>query len=552
MPLVRGHTEGSEVTTSDETQLKPDNEDIFLPSGDSNSPVLVIPKRLQCENPGEIFILIRDQGIEAHMMEVEFSSNKEQIRIQPSVWSDQVLYMKALDFAAGIVNVKVYSEGIMKYTTDIEYYTAMGEIVRLLNKVTDPIAFMCQALQISSKEKLDELLTFSLKSKMEPGGYDFSENDKSDYRRDNLHSGDLPTLLHFAAKYGLTQLVSLLMKCPGAVQASQITNKRGENPINLASSYGYNDVKKLLEELSVSEVSPDKEDQSVPFTGKAQVSSPQAEASKYSQDEEDDVYIIMTENPPKFLQEGEKNLKQEGKKTEIPDIEEIEREQDEMVEEEEEEDPYSIADSDDVYDMIISSDVKRKSSFIPNRPPAPTPRPPPATPVGIKEVNTPYIAQVFQQKSTHPQAGIDKLYTAVSKPGAKPTEYSTDYDTVTYHVGSGQEELIWLQEKVKMGEMTMDEALSKFEEWQAEQRKLDYLQKDKLHQLRCSIIGDRPEEDKLYDKLSIVHHPIDIREGAKGGPIKEETMQSNAYRRHLPPHLNPAERVSGIYARPHK
>lgn len=48
------------------------------------------------------------------------------------------------DFPAGIVKVIVYCEGVIKATTQVEYYTAAEEIERLLQKVADPVAFACQ------------------------------------------------------------------------------------------------------------------------------------------------------------------------------------------------------------------------------------------------------------------------------------------------------------------------------------------------------------------------------------------------------------------------
>lgn len=55
----------------------------------------------------------------------------------------------------------------------------------------------------------------------------------SDQRND-----ELPTLLHFAAKYGLKKLTTILLQCPGALQAYSVMNKHGDYPNTLAEKNG--------------------------------------------------------------------------------------------------------------------------------------------------------------------------------------------------------------------------------------------------------------------------------------------------------------------------
>ncbi|XP_019516304.1 PREDICTED: B-cell scaffold protein with ankyrin repeats-like [Hipposideros armiger] len=82
---------------------------------------MVLPTEIPCENPGEIFIILRDEVIGT--VEVEFTSNNKCIRIQPALWNKTAWCMKALDFPAGPINVNVYCDGVIKATTEIKYYT---------------------------------------------------------------------------------------------------------------------------------------------------------------------------------------------------------------------------------------------------------------------------------------------------------------------------------------------------------------------------------------------------------------------------------------------
>lgn len=50
------------------------------------------------------------------------------------------------------------------------------------------------------------------------------------------------------------------------------------------------------------------------------------------------------------------------------------------------------------------------------------------------------------------------------------------FSTARGYLASGQEELILLQEKVKKGKISVDEALEKFKHWQMEKSDLEIIQ----------------------------------------------------------------------------
>ncbi|XP_050800378.1 B-cell scaffold protein with ankyrin repeats isoform X2 [Gopherus flavomarginatus] len=552
--------------------------------------VLVLPGRISCENPGEIFILLRDEIMET--VEIEFVTDNRRIRTQPAFWNQKVRCMKALDFPAGPVNVNVYCGGVIKAVTQIEYYTAVEEIERIFKKVADPIAFACQAFKFSSVEKLDSTLTFLLKSK--ESAYEFSAfPNEVHHQQANSYWEELPTLLHCAAKFGLKNLATLLLQCPEASQACRITNKHGENPAHIAGKHGHNELQKIIQELSINTTDNEDGDQEEGEDGiyvamlssgphitssltdkqstgdqcgvrqkaweesgkrkedKEEEKEEEAEEVKgveekkdeennseeksYSFDDNDDnLYASIPDDDPEvggrdsfFLDKPplpprapSPTIKQDYIHyfSQARKWEEDKKERDETSghlevyggeedkSEDDEEDPYTFADLDDsVYDMILASDEEKRKqhgSFIINRPPAPAPRPLSSA----KEENTPYIVQVFQQKGTRSQSDNEKMYCAFRKQDRVRTDTST-YTTLKHSIPSGQEELILLQEQVKKGAITVDEALEKFKQWQNEKSRLEVPQQEKVRQLRDCIIGKRPEEAILYDKITIEHHP---------------------------------------------
>ncbi|KFP12556.1 B-cell scaffold protein with ankyrin repeats, partial [Egretta garzetta] len=210
--------------------------------------ILVLPGRISCENPGEIFILLKDE-IDDETLEIEFIADNQRIRTQPASWNKKVKYMKALDFPAGPVYVNVYCGGVIKTTAQIEYYTALEEIEHIFKKVADPIAFTCQAFKFSPVEKLDNVLTLLLKSKIPT--YEFSpfQSGEEHHQQANSHLEEFPTLLHCAARFGLQNLATFLLNCPEATQACKITNKYGDDPASIAEKHGHRELRKLIKDL---------------------------------------------------------------------------------------------------------------------------------------------------------------------------------------------------------------------------------------------------------------------------------------------------------------
>ncbi|KFQ73381.1 B-cell scaffold protein with ankyrin repeats, partial [Phoenicopterus ruber ruber] len=96
---------------------------------------------------------------------------------------------------------------------------------------------------------------------------------------------------------------------------------------------------------------------------------------------------------------------------------------------------------------------------------------------------------VFQHKATQVPSD-NRTYCDARKPA-----HRGHTDTVTYSTVAEQEELIHLQEQVKKGEISVDEALDRFKQWQNEKQRLQSTQQEKVHHLRDTTIGNRLEKE---------------------------------------------------------
>ncbi|KAM3831377.1 LOW QUALITY PROTEIN: B-cell scaffold protein with ankyrin repeats [Vipera latastei] len=252
--------------------------------------VLVLPKRIPCEYPGEMFIILRDD-VPEDLVIIEFITENEWIRIEPDFWNQKVRFIKALDFPAGFVNVNIYCGGDIKATVQIEYYSTVGELEQMLQKVADPIAFACQAFRFSSAEKMDNILTLLLKSSIISHDFSSFPNEVTDHDQEtDLQLEELPTLLHCAAKFGLKKLAALLLQDPKVIQACRITNKYGENPAHVAKKYGQKEIWKILTELPINEDKNTSDEKEI----KA----------------EDDIYVFMMSSDSHFNELGRPSIEE--------------------------------------------------------------------------------------------------------------------------------------------------------------------------------------------------------------------------------------------------
>ncbi|XP_038167515.1 LOW QUALITY PROTEIN: B-cell scaffold protein with ankyrin repeats [Arvicola amphibius] len=213
---------------------------------------LVLPGEIPCENPGEIFILLKDEII-GEILEVEFISNSKCLRARPAHWSRSVWCMKAADFPAGSVTVKIHCDGIIKATAEIKYYSAANATENPF-RMSDPGKSICQ----KSMEELDGVLASIFKHEIPH--YEFKPlQTETSPPKEYTHARDLPTLLHCAAKFGLKNLALHLLQCSGATWAARMKNMDGSDVLHLAERYGREELKKILEDFMIQNINRNNE-----------------------------------------------------------------------------------------------------------------------------------------------------------------------------------------------------------------------------------------------------------------------------------------------------
>ncbi|XP_028279761.1 phosphoinositide 3-kinase adapter protein 1 isoform X3 [Parambassis ranga] len=501
----------------------------------------VQPSRVRCGEQETLFIILVHKLDDQSAPEVEFSSeNETAIRVPATVENQYTISVNAPDMPAGLVSLTLYTDQSAVTLKPVTYYTPMREVSRYLENAADPVNFICQAFNLTSNatESLDSMLTDSIKSRIPATGLQLfgikqiEEDNMSTcglpYLRDFLCQRDeeLPTLLHFAAKYGLKKLTTILLQCPGALQAYSVMNKHGDYPNTLAEKSGFSDLRQFMDDfVETADMLKSHIEDTINTDDGAEVYEMMSNTSqdimmKYSGCSEDiyesmlgidpecaeDLYEVMTavnENPEeamlrKFFQAKQQSI--EVPDNDAPPKSEEEEENDntqphhnDVDQAEEEEDPYNIC-PEDIYDTVDANSTY--NSQILNRPPAPIPRP-------EFESDRPvtYISRVFSDKDMSQAQTMEAGYPA-ARPVVEPPIPA--HDPYAGMKTPGQRQLVSLQERVKVGEITVDEAVQEFKAWQFDHdRRANSLryQQENLKKLRDSITRRHKEREKSGKEL---------------------------------------------------
>ncbi|XP_050982487.1 phosphoinositide 3-kinase adapter protein 1 isoform X1 [Labeo rohita] len=507
-------TEQTQVNGDNVCQTEQTSSNVMEPQNDQIC-LTVQPDRILCGTHVNIYIIMAKKIVDEGRLEVEFHSQYSiPQRVPGTLVNEYIVTVQSPDMPAGKVSLTLYKNESVVYSATLTYYTEMEEICRYLKKAMDPMQFMCQAFDITSKvtESLDNLLANSLEERMPLNGLQvFGISQIADNTPANHRNVELPTLLHFSAKYGLKKLTSLLMRCPGAMQAYSVMNKDGDYPNNLAEKSGFSNLRQFMDEY-VETVDLGNIEESQNTSGTEEIYEDMFKASQdfITNFENEDIYESMRQLNPEIDDDLENALEDSNSETILRKFFEAQPDKSlqslehtstngqlpEMDDEDYhdlhadiygdiEEDPYNPCSPDEIYDTV----EPQSTPEIINRPPAPIPRP---ANLPEAEENTTYISKVFCVK--------EPVYSLSHRPervsSLEPVRLVRDRDMSSNHdpfagmKTPGQRQLISLQERVKVGELTVEEAVQEFKAWQFDQdkrwRSLRF-QQENLQRLRDSI-----------------------------------------------------------------
>ncbi|XP_043912509.1 phosphoinositide 3-kinase adapter protein 1 [Protopterus annectens] len=496
----------SVTDTEDEMQTQTDTRD---------HTVVIFPKKIRCGEPTKLYIILKCELDSQVKTEVEFKTKQQPPMRIPAIQENKyTVSVNVPNLPSGIAKVTVYSGDLNVCSVQISYYTDMEEISNILKDTTNPMEFMCQAFKIipCNMDALDKLLTESLKQNIPACGlhvFGISqlEEDLSTSHRDE----ELPTLLHFAAKYGLKNLTALLLTCPGALQAYSISNKHGDYPNTIAEKNGFKDLRQFIDEYvetadmlksHIKEELMQREEDETIYEPMVNLSTDLLMKCSLNPGCQEDIYESMIQQVPQHTMDDlyEEMIREDTPEKQAPDLfaetsrESIIRNFLEGKTRQIPKDEDSLYSSqDDLYDEI----EKEEYSSQLKRPPAPAPRPKSCS---LKEDSEPYISKVFQAKAQpRPENMYIRTLSPIGSEIVRDRPQSSLYDPFAGMKTPGQRQLITLQEQVKLGFITVEDATQQFKEWQFNQKRRSdsfRFQQENLKKLRDSIMRREREKRK--------------------------------------------------------
>ncbi|KAL4716368.1 hypothetical protein ACJJTC_006730 [Scirpophaga incertulas] len=157
-----------------------------------------------------------------------------------------------------LVWVRVSKNGQSLGRRQIKCESRLRELDQLLRASDHPLEFMCQTLgfKTTSKEQLDSWMLNAFQKNIPPHFNLLASNEQFNPKADISSGEEYPTLLHWAARFGLERVCWQLLECPGGGAAVALRNVRQRTPADLARDHKhYRLADVLADHLKINEFS---------------------------------------------------------------------------------------------------------------------------------------------------------------------------------------------------------------------------------------------------------------------------------------------------------
>lgn len=337
-----------------------------------------------------------------------------------------------------------------------------------------------------------------------------------EHEQDGNRTEYLPTLLHFSALYGLRDLTAALLQCPGAVQAYGTANCEGDYPTNLAEKSGHWDLRDFMETYMEVAAMVDRDFGNEGSMQTSQLMSDMVQGQYLSFGEDmsisEDIYCRMDDCrdttdslslPPGYLP---------MKSLVDPSLKSVDY--DSMIEKM-------------LQQPLIEDNEKEYESMDFIQPP------PPILPRQIHE-------ERIQEEAPPPPPPRDDKYASAPREdgpaGQAPEDSLLMLPKMPTNLSSAQEELIALQKKVKNKELTINQAVFRFKEWERKHKEraasFQY-QQESLQRIRNSLMRSRARRKQEGRSTSIkISDPLMVATSTYDKVLlktRKEVMVENAY-----------------------
>ncbi|XP_076257684.1 DBB domain-containing protein stumps isoform X2 [Rhynchophorus ferrugineus] len=214
----------------------------------------VTPKKIR-QGQNSVFILLTYPLQKEDIVKISIERNGELQEVKSikkrNPYIIKITVPDNLTDVTAIVNILVEKNGSIIGSRPIKCESKLRELEQILRSTNNPVDFMCQTLGFSpaDRDHLDNWLVHSFQKNLPPNFNLLSNNSTPFAATVQVHkhsNEEFPTLLHFAAKFGLEKLAVQLVDCPGADVAYEVRNIFDMTPPEIAESNGHHELSNLL------------------------------------------------------------------------------------------------------------------------------------------------------------------------------------------------------------------------------------------------------------------------------------------------------------------
>ncbi|XP_072026806.1 uncharacterized protein [Amphiura filiformis] len=228
--------------------------------------ITISPTSVQCGSDQKLFFIFKNPRIKMHSQytcAVVFQGDRKSIKVLATKLN---IFTLSVNFPTGLLPGSTSCTIVSSYygaqdkrlgSVNLRIVGATDYFADVMDSINDPLKAMCDAAGVEEPywNLLDKKLSTMSKDNMPFGGFQRVIGTVQPTEMNVMSTFKYPTALHFAAKYGLSRLTSLLLSWPGALQGALTQNRNGEIPSSMALKAGNTTLAELLEkyvELAIS------------------------------------------------------------------------------------------------------------------------------------------------------------------------------------------------------------------------------------------------------------------------------------------------------------
>lgn len=211
----------------------------------------VMPKKVK-EDQNKVIVLLNESIEKEDKLKITVDKNGELLEVSSikrrNPFTLHFQMPESCLEVSMLVSVHVEKNGQALGYRQVKCESRMRELDQILRSCDNPLEFMCQTLGFSpgDREYLDNFLVLAFQRNLPPHFNLLHISGPPHHHRTCTSPEEYPTLLHFAARYGLEKFAWQLLECPGGEYACEIRNACELTPAEMAEAAGHSKLANIL------------------------------------------------------------------------------------------------------------------------------------------------------------------------------------------------------------------------------------------------------------------------------------------------------------------